>query len=137
MNLFKDIHTFLFPRKEELYFSLKEILTFTPHNLELYKQALLHKSMLKTDSQGRHIDNERLEFLGDAIIEAVVSNYLFRKYGEEQEGFLTTSDKAFEVIAGEYTGISKHVLGGTLRRAQRRPLLKQRQGKLYLEVDKS
>lgn len=90
MNLFKDIHTFLFPRKEELYFSLKEILTFTPHNLELYKQALLHKSMLKTDSQGRHIDNERLEFLGDAIIEAVVSNYLFRKYGEEQEGFLTT-----------------------------------------------
>ena len=55
----------------------------------------------------------------------------------EEEGFLTTSDKAFEVIAGEYTGISKHVLGGTLRRAQRRPLLKQRQGKLYLEVDKS
>lgn len=55
----------------------------------------------------------------------------------EEEGFLTTSDKAFEVIAGEYTGISKHVLGGTLRRAQTRPLLKQRQGKLYLEVDKS
>ncbi|MND27444.1 putative helicase [compost metagenome] len=55
----------------------------------------------------------------------------------EEEGSLTTSDKAFEVIAGEYTGISKHVLGGTLRRAQRRPLLKQRQGKLYLEVDKS
>lgn len=55
----------------------------------------------------------------------------------EEEGALVTSDKAFEVIAGEYTGISKHVLGGTLRRAQMRPLLKQRQGKLYLEVDKS
>ncbi|AKJ36863.1 conjugal transfer protein TraI [Aeromonas hydrophila NJ-35] len=55
----------------------------------------------------------------------------------EEEGFLVTSDKAFEVIAGEYAVLSKHVLGGTLRRAQSRPLLKQRQGKLYLEVDKS
>lgn len=90
MYLFKNIHRFLFPRKEELYFSLKEIFTFSPHNLELYKLALLHKSMLKTDAQGHHLDNERLEFLGDAIIEAVVSNYLFRKYQEEQEGFLTT-----------------------------------------------
>ena len=90
MILFKNIYKFLFPRKEELYFSLKEIFTFCPHNLELYKLALLHKSMLKTDSQGHHLDNERLEFLGDAIIEAVVSNYLFRKYQEEQEGFLTT-----------------------------------------------
>jgi len=90
MNLFKNIYQFLFPRKEELYYSLKKIFTFTPHNLELYKQALLHKSMLETDAQGHQINNERLEFLGDAIIEAVVSNYLFRKYGQEQEGFLTT-----------------------------------------------
>lgn len=90
MFLFQDIYRFLFPPKEELYFSLKEILTFPPRNLELYKLALLHKSMSKTDRQGHHIDNERLEFLGDAIIEAVVSNYLFRKYGLQQEGFLTT-----------------------------------------------
>ena len=91
MELFQNILKFLFPqRKEELYFPLKIILTFSPRNLELYKQALLHKSMFQMDEAGNEINNERLEFLGDAIIEAVVSNYLFRKYRKEQEGFLTT-----------------------------------------------
>ncbi len=91
MNLFRNAIKFLFPsRKEELYLSLKKILTFSPHDMELYKQALLHRSMLKKDSHGHMVNNERLEFLGDAIIEAVVSNYLFKKYGDEQEGFLTT-----------------------------------------------
>ena len=91
MNLFQNAIKFLFPsRKEELYLPLKRILTFSPHNIELYKQALLHRSMLKKDDYGHVINNERLEVLGDAIIEAVVSNYLFRKYGNEQEGFLTT-----------------------------------------------
>jgi ribonuclease-3 len=92
MNLIRNIKKFLLPReKGELYYSLKKILGCSPHNLELYRQALLHKSMLVTDEEGHHINNERLEFLGDAIIEAVVSNYLFRKYGNEQEGFLTTA----------------------------------------------
>lgn len=91
MKLLDEIKWFLFPsRKEELYYSLKKILTFSPHQIELYKQALLHKSMLKTDREGNRINNERLEFLGDAIIEAIVSNYLFKKYKHEQEGFLTT-----------------------------------------------
>ena len=91
MNIFRTISEFLFPiRKEELYFPLKKMLCFKPHHIELYKQALLHKSMFYTDPEGHHINNERLEFLGDAIIEAIVSNYLFRKYSNKQEGFLTT-----------------------------------------------
>ena len=92
MNMFHNVRKFLFPHKKgELYYSLKKILGCAPHNMEFYRQALLHKSMLATDNKGHHINNERLEFLGDAIIEAVVSNYLFRKYGKEQEGFLTTT----------------------------------------------
>lgn len=92
MSLLQQFKEFLFPhRKEELYFSLKQILGCKPHNLELYRQALLHKSVSVCDKYGHHINNERLEFLGDAIIEAVVSNYLFHKYGHEQEGFLTTT----------------------------------------------
>ncbi len=55
----------------------------------------------------------------------------------EEDGCLVTSDKAFDMIAGENIGISKHILGGMLSRAQRRPLLKKRQGKLYLEVDET
>uniref|UniRef100_UPI0036DEE3C5 MobH family relaxase n=1 Tax=Photorhabdus sp. RM322S TaxID=3342825 RepID=UPI0036DEE3C5 len=55
----------------------------------------------------------------------------------EEDGCLVTSDKAFDMIAGENIGISKHILCGMLSRAQRRPLLKKRQGKLYLEVDET
>lgn len=55
----------------------------------------------------------------------------------EEDGCLVTSDKAFDMIAGENIGISKHILCGLLSRAQKRPLLKKRQGKLYLEVDKT
>jgi conjugal transfer pilus assembly protein TraI len=55
----------------------------------------------------------------------------------EEDGCLVTSVKAFDMIAGENVGISKHILYGLLSRAQRRPLLKKRQGKLYLEVDKA
>ncbi|EQB98255.1 MobH family relaxase [Photorhabdus temperata] len=55
----------------------------------------------------------------------------------EEDGCLVTSDKAFDMIAGENIGISKHILCGMLSRAQKRPLLKKRQGKLYLEVDET
>jgi conjugal transfer pilus assembly protein TraI len=55
----------------------------------------------------------------------------------EEDGYLVTSDKAFDMIAGENIGISKHILCGMLSRAQRRPLLKKRQGKLYLEVNET
>ncbi|ETS32072.1 putative helicase [Photorhabdus khanii NC19] len=55
----------------------------------------------------------------------------------EEDGCLVTSDKAFDMIAGENIGINKHILCGMLSRAQKRPLLKKRQGKLYLEVDET
>lgn len=94
MDIFKHISEFLFPqKKEELYCSLTTILGFSPKckNLGLYKQALQHKSVALRDEEGHSINNERLEFLGDAIIEAVASNYLFRKYPNRPEGFLTTA----------------------------------------------
>ncbi len=94
MNLIKHIKEFLFPEtKEELYRSLTGILGFSPRsrNLGIYRQALQHKSITVRDENGHTINNERLEFLGDAIIEAVVSNYLFRKYPNRSEGFLTTA----------------------------------------------
>ncbi|WP_241177989.1 hypothetical protein [Citrobacter freundii] len=55
----------------------------------------------------------------------------------EEDGCLVTSDKAFDMIAGENIGINKHILCGMLSRAQKRPLLKKRQGKLYLEVNET
>lgn len=82
---------FFFHRKEELYSSLKRILGFYPHNIELYKLALKHKSLSERDNSGRLLNNERLEFLGDAIIEAVVSDIIFHKFSKAHEGFLTTT----------------------------------------------
>ena len=62
---------------------------FIPHNIELYKLALIHKSASIVLEDGQHINNERLEFLGDAIIESVSSDYLFIEFPDKNEGFLT------------------------------------------------
>ncbi len=62
---------------------------FVPHNIELYKLALIHKSASLVLDDGSHINNERLEYLGDAVIESVTSDYLYIEYPTENEGFLT------------------------------------------------
>ena len=81
----------LFFRKEkEPYFRFYKILGFYPHNIELYKQALLHKSS-SVKTQGRLINNERLEFLGDAILDAVVADIVYKKFEGKREGFLTNT----------------------------------------------
>ncbi|MGI4872578.1 MAG: ribonuclease III [Janthinobacterium lividum] len=61
-----------------------------PQNAQLYRLAFTHSSVVKQDpAAGRHQSNERLEFLGDAVLGTVVAEYLFRKFPYEQEGFLT------------------------------------------------
>ena len=64
---------------------------FYPHDISLYKIAFAHKSLLLKDADGRPLNNERLEFLGDAIIEAAVSDILFHHFKDKKEGFLTTT----------------------------------------------
>ena len=81
----------LFFRKEkEPYFRLYKILGFYPRNIEIYKQALLHKS-LSVKTQGKLINNERLEFLGDAILDAVVADIVYKRFEGKREGFLTNT----------------------------------------------
>ena len=72
-----------------LYNSLKNTLGLTPRNLELYKLALRHKSVAPEIKNGFKNSNERLEFLGDAILDAAVAHYLFGKFPFKDEGFLT------------------------------------------------
>ena len=57
--------------------------------MQLYELAFLHRSASYTLPEGSVVNNERLEFLGDAIIDAVIADYLFRKFPKEREGFLT------------------------------------------------
>ena len=81
----------LFFRKEkEPYFRFYSILGFYPHNIEIYKQALLHKSS-SVKTQGKLINNERLEFLGDAILDAVVADIVYKRFEGKREGFLTNT----------------------------------------------
>ena len=68
---------------------LKDILGFYPHDLSLYRLALQHKSYADTKDKGGKMNNERLEFLGDAVLESIVSDIIYNKYPDKQEGFLT------------------------------------------------
>ena len=80
-----------FRKEKELFSALYDILGFYPRNINLYKQALLHKSASKRNEKGRPVNNERLEFLGDAILDAVVGDIVFRHFEGKREGFLTNT----------------------------------------------
>jgi ribonuclease-3 len=68
---------------------LEEIIEIKFKDIELLKQAFTHRSYLNEDLNWKKGHNERLEFLGDAVLELIVSDYLFIKYPEEPEGFMT------------------------------------------------
>ena len=80
-----------FRKEKELYSSLYEIIGFYPRNISYYKQALLHKSMAKRNEKGKPMNNERLEFLGDAVLDAVVGDIVYRHFEGKREGFLTNT----------------------------------------------
>ncbi len=75
--------------KKTFFFVLKQILGFSPENLSLYQLALRHRSSTEALERGLNKSNERLEFLGDAILGAVVAHHLFKLYPFKDEGFLT------------------------------------------------
>jgi ribonuclease-3 len=77
-------------KNEEPYLSLYKILGFYPDNPEPYEQAFVHRSVCSTH-EGRRFNNERLEFLGDAILSAIISDIVFKRFPGRQEGFLTTT----------------------------------------------
>lgn len=78
-----------FGRDRFYYTIIDDMFGIIPHNIELYKLALIHKSASVKLDDGRLINNERLEYLGDAVIEAVTSDFLFIEYPDRDEGFLT------------------------------------------------
>lgn len=104
-----DTIRLLFVSEKKPFLQLKAILGFLPHNIRLYELALKHKSvncyeyehakeLRNRAGKEKHrrlkslafANNERLEFLGDAVLGAIVADILYRHYGNKQEGFLTT-----------------------------------------------
>lgn len=76
--------------KEEPYSHLKKILGFAPKNIELYKLAMRHRSSNSHRPNDKLYNNERLEFLGDSILSAVISDVIYHAFPEQREGELTT-----------------------------------------------
>ena len=75
--------------KKEFASGLRKIIGFRTNNLRLYEVAFIHRSASFSLPDGQRINNERLEFLGDAVLDAILSDYLFEKFPDANEGFMT------------------------------------------------
>lgn len=79
------------PRKgKEPFLTFYKIVGFYPHDIFLYQQAVAHKSSSIRLDNGKWVNNERLEFLGDAILDAIIADILYKKFENKKEGFLTS-----------------------------------------------
>jgi ribonuclease-3 len=86
--IFQRIKLFSSPRKE-FYLFLKRLIGFYPQTLSYYDTAFTHRSTSRLNTQGQAVNNERLEYLGDAILGAVIADFLYNRFPMEDEGFLT------------------------------------------------
>lgn len=80
-----------FHKDKESYLCFYRILGFFPRNIDIYEQALLHKSTSIRSEKGRPLNNERLEFLGDAVLDAIVGDIVYKHFEGKREGFLTNT----------------------------------------------
>ena len=113
LNLF-DRMKLPFRKNKEFLSALYDILGFYPHNIEIYRIAFSHKSLSyrrdadgkkggkdrkannrdrkpRSDNTSKPLNNERLEYLGDAVLETIVSDILFHHFPHKREGFLTST----------------------------------------------
>lgn len=129
MDIVRRIYNLYLSDDKDLTMRLRPILGFTPARLSLFKTAFYHKSMTN-ETPGR-ATNERLEYLGDAILSTIVAEYLFKKYPNKDEGFLTkmrskivkrqtlneiADNMGLDVILSEYSmgKMSNSMLGNAL-----------------------
>ena len=91
MSFWKQFQGRLFTSNQDRQFKqdISRIIGGPPQNLHLYKLAALHSSVGKVSKKGFKVSNERLEFLGDAVLSMVIAEFLFKKFPYEDEGFLT------------------------------------------------
>ncbi len=87
-NLRYKIKLFSSPRKE-FYSYIKSLTGQSPLKFKLYDIAFIHKSASYVDKMGNTVNNERLEYLGDAVLGTIVAEYLYNRFPFKDEGFLT------------------------------------------------
>lgn len=130
LRFIKRIYNYYFSPDKQLARRLRSLIGFTPANLAIFKLAFSHKS---NNSERAYAiqNNERLEYLGDAVLGTIVAEYLFKKYPNSNEGFLTKmrskivkrkslnkiGDKMeLDVLLSEYTNtrLSRSMLGNAV-----------------------
>ena len=89
MNYIRNILNSRFKRNGNFFMEITKILSFKPKEIKFYETAFTHRSMNIKDTIGNVINYERLEFLGDAMLSAVIASHLFREVPSGDEGYLT------------------------------------------------
>lgn len=127
LKVLRQFYNYYFSADKDLARRMFALLGFVPANLYLFKLAFFHKSSAHTQETPLH-NNERLEYLGDAVLGTIVAEYLFKKYPISDEGFLTkmrskivkrkmlndlASDMGLDFLLNEYnnTRLSSSMLG--------------------------
>jgi len=109
--VFTDLLSFLkfiFRSDKKFVLELRRITGFFPNHIEYYKTALIHRSKSIRQKDGFLVNNERLEFLGDSVLDLLIGGYLYKKFPEEQEGFLTQCRS--RIVNGEnLSELTKHI----------------------------
>ena len=89
MNYIQNIFSARQNKNNPLCFALEPILGFRPKTIEFYERAFTHRSTKLKDPQGNAFNYERLEYVGDAILGAVIADYLYKSFPGANEGYLT------------------------------------------------
>lgn len=104
---------FLFSRERELYLFFSRTVGCCPRDISLYKLACTHRSLMARSESGERLDNERLEYLGDAVLDTIVSEMLYRIYRRGNEGFLTNARS--KIVKRETLNMLARTIGLTER----------------------
>jgi len=88
------LRTYIFnshPKEDGIFFmGMRKILGFKPKDISIYKKAFIHRSLHLKDAAGNPLNYERLEFLGDAMLGAIISKYIYQEVPAADEGYLTS-----------------------------------------------
>jgi len=129
-RLWKKLRNRYWSQDRSFAYHISDVIGFMPAEINLYKHAFFHRSS-QNGKDGYSYNNERLEYLGDALLSSIVAEYLYCKYPKGDEGFLTkmrsrlvkrktlndiAEKMELDVLLGEYnkTHISKSMLGNAL-----------------------
>ncbi|MEA3318353.1 MAG: ribonuclease III [Bacteroidota bacterium] len=82
-------YKYFFSKNKNFYFFIKDLIGYFPKNINVFRESLVHKSAANFDKKYKNLNNERLEYLGDAILDSVIADFLYKAYPTKKEGFLT------------------------------------------------